>query len=548
MVKVLKVQNIQKINKDPIINLVHFTISLKKQALIFNSSKRGSEKCAEDLAKTLKKKEDLEEIAKKIENALETPTPQCKKLGFCIRHGVAFHHSGLTTKQRTLVEQGFKNKILTIISSTPTLSAGINLPAYKVIIKDYKRFSKRGMNDIPVLEYHQMSGRAGRFGYENIGKSILYVSQEKEIERLVSKYILGKPEEIFSKLAVEPTLKMYLLTLLSMEIINTKQEINNFFKNTFYASQFGDIDELLYKIENVLNVLKEYKFVKQDDNYFIATPIGKKVSEIYLNPDTANIFLEKFEIISKIIKQESAIEKIDFYSIIFFICSQLETRPHFRVKAFEEDLYSRKFELIQENPLIQFEPIITDYLEILNTTKTCDALNSWISEKDENFLFEKYQITPGEIHYKIETIDRLIYSLEEFAIIKKEFFVKNILNKLRARFKYGVCFDALVFLVFKGIGRVRARKLINFGIKKISDLKKITFENLANILGKNLATNIKNQLQLENKSTIFKFEEKPEEILKKEVSDAEVDLIIEEINKFENDKKDIQRKLLHFFK
>lgn len=228
-------EKIPTITKDEVVNLTLATLSQNKQVLIFNNSKRSSEATAQKVADALDKAilshlTELAALAKDIRTALSVPTKQCLKLCTLVEKGVAFHHSGLTAKQRMLVERGFREGYIKVISSTPTLAAGLNLPAYKVIIKDYKRYSQRGFTDIPVLEYHQMSGRAGRPGKEDSGRAVVLAKSESEIEKLVTKYIHGKPEEILSKLAVEPTLKMYMLSLLAMDFINTEEEIKYFFQ------------------------------------------------------------------------------------------------------------------------------------------------------------------------------------------------------------------------------------------------------------------------------------------------------------------------------
>ncbi len=539
--------SIKSPTKNNIVNLVLETIDLNKQVLIFNSSKSSSEKTAEDIANSIKKSsEELEDLSKKILKSIPNPTRQCRRLAKCVLKGVAFHHSGLTSKQKTLIEDAFKSGLIRVISSTPTLAAGLNLPAYKVIIKDYKRYSSRGYNDIPVLEYHQMSGRAGRPGKEEIGKSVLYVKTEDEIDRITTKYIFGSPEEIISKLAVEPTLKMYILSLVSMDIINTKPEIEEFFKSTLYAYQYKDLKSLNHNIFRILDILKEYDFIAQEDGYYIATPVGKKVSELYLNPDTAYYFIQNipkfFEIFSK-----PNTTKYDVYQLLHFICNTLEMKPLFRVFKYEEENYIRKIEDIEDSYITQFDPFEMDYNEFINTFKTADILEDWINEAPEDYICEKYKITPGELNYKNEVVDWLLYCLEEISIMKKNFYFKNFLNRLRIRFKVGIKSELLPLISLKGIGRVRARKLFNAGLKKIYDLKRAEHSTISRIVGESLALKIKKQISEDTNEKTLDLDKKPKEIKVRSVTDDEIEELIEAEQEFEKEKISKQTSLNQFF-
>jgi hypothetical protein len=77
-----------------------------------------------------------------------------KMLAGCVARGAAFHHAGLRREARGLIEGGFRKGLIKCISSTPTLAAGLNLPARRVIIRDYLRYSvDGGMQPIPVREF-----------------------------------------------------------------------------------------------------------------------------------------------------------------------------------------------------------------------------------------------------------------------------------------------------------------------------------------------------------------------------------------------------------
>ena len=88
-----------------------------------------------------------------------------------IKHGVAFHHAGVSNQQRQIIETGFKERKIKIICATPTLAAGVNLPARRVVLSSYLRYDMKygGMSPISVLDYKQMCGRAGRPQYDDRG-------------------------------------------------------------------------------------------------------------------------------------------------------------------------------------------------------------------------------------------------------------------------------------------------------------------------------------------------------------------------------------------
>ena len=97
-----------------------------------------------------------------------------KNLHMCVENGSAFHHAGLISEQRKLIEDGFRKGIIKVIAATPTLAAGLNLPARRVIIKGFRRYDVNfGQVPIPVLEYKQMAGRAGRPRLDPYGESVL---------------------------------------------------------------------------------------------------------------------------------------------------------------------------------------------------------------------------------------------------------------------------------------------------------------------------------------------------------------------------------------
>ena len=76
-----------------------------------------------------------------------------------IAHGVMFHHAGLSNDQRTEVERLFREGYIKILAATPTLAAGVNLPARTVIIRDITRYADGYSKPISGIEIQQMIGK-----------------------------------------------------------------------------------------------------------------------------------------------------------------------------------------------------------------------------------------------------------------------------------------------------------------------------------------------------------------------------------------------------
>ena len=483
---------------DPALKLALQTIEQNKQAIVFVPSRVSAEKTAEEIAKLTSF--NLPELEQEILKAASTPTKQCRKLSHSIKKGVAFHHAGLLQKQKELIEDEFRSGKIKIICATPTLAAGLSLPVFRVIIKSLKRFSGNwGMNWIPVLEYLQMAGRAGRPEYEAYGEAVCIAKDEAEKEEIHERYILGKPEAIYSKLAVEPVLRTYLLSLISSGIIRDKASMREFFTKTFWAYQFKDLQKLEVIMEKMIHLLEEWRFitVTGSNEDFVAanqvgveklrpTAIGKRVSELYLDPLTARHLadcLVNFD------------QTKNTFSLLQMISHTLEMRPLLRVRSKEQETIqeelSRRYDL-----LLTKEPSVYDleYDEFINSIKTALFFDSWIEEKDEDYLLEKFDIRPGEIRVKQETADWLLYSAEELAVLQDQKNALKEIRKLRLRVEYGVKEELLVLLKLEGIGRVRARKLCAHGLRDLGDLKKVDLTTLTQLLGKAVAESVKKQV------------------------------------------------------
>ncbi|HLC61752.1 MAG TPA: helicase-related protein [Candidatus Nanoarchaeia archaeon] len=482
-----------------VLNIAIDTIKIGKQAIVFVNTKKSAEKTAEDISKKLKKDESLSEIADDALNSLSKPTKQCERLSYCLQKGIAFHHAGLTGKQKDIIEDNFRKGSVKIICCTPTLAYGVDLPAFRAIIKDLKRFTVHGLSWIPVLDYMQMSGRAGRPNYDSEGQSIAIALTNSEKEKIGEKYVNGLPEDIYSKLAVEPVLRTYVLSLIAANFITTKKELFEFFDRTFYAHQFKDLRRLHATISKVIDLLDEWEFIIRsgddgfsgadeiDDEKYKTTLIGKRVAELYIDPLTAYFIITCL--------RDASDKKLDAFSFLQMISHTLEIRPMLKVGLREHDKIQEQMlelsdYLLEDEPLM-YEP---EYEDFLNSVKTALMFNQWISEQDEEFLLEEYNIRPGELRAKIDIADWLLYSTEELAKLLHFQSVLKEIVKLRLRLKYGVKEELLALIRLENVGRVRARILFRNRIKDVQDLKSADLVTLTQLLGEKTALGIKKQI------------------------------------------------------
>jgi len=468
------------------------TISMKKQALYFVATRKYTESLAENLGRFNQKflerneKRELTKISDEIKSVLEIPTKQCRKLAECVKNGVAFHHAGLLYKQKKMIEDNFKQGLLRCIIATPTLAYGVNLPAFRVIVRDLRRYyAGFGSRFIPVLEYKQFAGRCGRPDYDEWGESILIAKSEDEAQELTDKYILGEPEEIRSKLAFDPVLRMQTLALIASGFVKNEDALMKFFEKTFFAYQYGDVSEINSKLEEILEILVKFEFIAREKEKLIPTRIGKRVSELYIDPFTARHIIECLGRAVKV--------KADTFSYLHMITNTLEMKPLLSVgnKDFEEIngiIATKKFlQKIPQDWDLEFD-------EFLKSVKTTMMFQNWADESTEDQLMTKFRVAPGELWTRLSNADWLLYASQELALLLG---YKNLLNnirKIRVRVKYGIKEELLPLVRLEQIGRIRSRKLYNAGLKTISDLKKIPLLSLERIVGPKVAAIIKKQL------------------------------------------------------
>jgi helicase len=409
-----------------------------------------------------------------------------QKLRACIGQGVAFHHAGLSTVQRRAVEQGFKDRLIKCIVATPTLAAGVNIPARRVIIRDLWRYdSGFGMHPIPILEYKQQAGRAGRPQYDTEGEAITIAKNPEQRDRIFENYLLADTEPIYSKLGSQSALRMHLLSAIATRFVETDESIYQFAENTFYAYQ-SDIGTLRDEIDTAVQFLLEYGFIESIDNRYTATLFGSRTSSLYIDPLSAVQLRTALE--------HTKDKPLSSVSYLHAICSTPDIRSLYLRSTdtwIEEKAERLKGTLILEPPSLSSQ----DYEWFLSDLKTALLLEDWISELSEDRLISKYNIGPGDIYSLVETAEWLLHATQEFTRMYNFSLVPDV-SDLIVRVHNGCKKELLNLISLRGIGRVRARALYTEGFKTVHELRGVPLERLAQIktIGTTIARSIKNQI------------------------------------------------------
>ena len=455
------------------------------QSLVFAETRTRSKslatKAADVISKMLEKNElkELEKTSKKILSQNEH-TEIVKTLAILVKKGVAFHHAGLNQNCRETIEKEFRKGTIKLLSSTPTLAAGVNLPARRVVISSVNRYNgKIGRNmPISVLEYKQLCGRAGRPQYDDFGESIIVGTGNTE--DLIEHYIDGEPEPIISKITDDKSLRTHVLSVVVTHPGIKKEEILNFFLETLGGLQSRKTT-LKFAIDISLRFLSsEYLLIKKGERY-AATEFGKKTSMLYIDPLTATHFRNAVEHVSK--------DRKHTFGFLHLISNCEEFFPKFSLR--NKDYESASL-MIENNSSELLEPI-SEY----DCSRSLLALQAWITESSELSLSDSLSIESGDMHRMAEMANWLSYCLREISKHVERADLLEELDDLRRRIVYGIREELLDLVRVKGIGRVRARILYKHKIKNLDDLSKISTSKLAEIdkIGPTIADNIKSELR-----------------------------------------------------
>ena len=552
------------------------TITRGGQLLVFVSSRSSAQKEARELSKQCRRLladgahglnsetvERWEEVASSVSQTEGSNLG--KALSNALRGGVAFHHAGLTGRQRGIIEEAFREGELACIVATPTLAQGVNLPARTVVIRDYRRWSAAaGMSmPLPVMEVMQMMGRAGRPKYDDVGESWLLAKGREEEDKLVSLYLHGQPEEVTSKLAnpnamraeEDPALLTHVLSMLATGGISDRDALGRFFSKTFLATHL-DPEDLAARLDDVISWLASNGMIdrtgeseevklrmleeipnEQDEEWeddlpswvdsasevlgidvrgndeesqykprrgppifgfrkasvhesyeqdppesasmtYRATTLGERVSQLYLNPISGRMIRDGLGRAMATLTGEDQYRQVSPLSLLHLVSCTPDFLPLWPRKgdydAIQAAIHGHEREFLTRAVDLDEERRMKGVL----------VLQSWTEEFRIDQIEEEWGVQPGDLRGRVEIAEWLLYATrrilaedEDLASTDKSSHrtLVEAVDEIHRRVRYGCKTDLLGLVALRGVGRTRARQMVDLlGVSNASDLAELT--------------------------------------------------------------------------
>ncbi len=230
--------------EDTIKTIVKDTLQQSGSILIFTPTRYEAEMLCKEISNFIREQDlryliDYRELRGRIsEYRAQMRTKLDQRLFFSILNGVAFHHAGVAFETKRFIEELFRKGLLKIVTCTPTLSAGINMPAKVVIIKDVG--ITRPYLLLQTNTFHQMCGRAGRPGFDTQGNAIVLASCEGEKHDIELMYFLPhstipKYEPVDSQfMEHDHLLEQFLIWIAEARHLVKEQELRELTLKTFW--------------------------------------------------------------------------------------------------------------------------------------------------------------------------------------------------------------------------------------------------------------------------------------------------------------------------
>jgi helicase len=406
---------------------------------------------------------------------------------------VSHHHAGLGMTERRQIEADFREGRLDCIVATPTLEMGLNLPCRIVVIADHTRWDGESFSALPVWNYLQRAGRAGRPGQDSAGRAILLAPTWA---RKFPNYDRSPPEPVRSQLHRELSLAEQVLVEIASGCCRTREELEaSFLKHTLAHIQHphNSID-----LEVCVARMLAADFIEQDSKSKLrATPIGWTAVREQLSPSAA------MQILS--LRTGHTPTKLSNFDLLLHHCWSRDLQPRLPASI---EIIDHLEELICDIPSLLLDTAPPEELAprvIASGVLMATLCWAQVEGRDLEALCAPLDVYPTDAYSLVENLVRLLNSSAALvAAYEKHNAVESPtenappsaanlrerLTTLAMSLQYGLPGNAVSLTRVPGCGGMLARRLFDAGITDLEDLALEEPEELAKIrgIGKKRAT------------------------------------------------------------
>jgi ATP-dependent RNA helicase HelY len=145
---------------------------------------------------------------------------------------VGAHHSGQLPFWKLALEQLMTEGLLDAVFATTTVAAGVNFPARTIALLNSDRFNGTQFLPLDPTEFHQMTGRAGRRGMDEIGFALIVPGRYMDV-RLIHKLLTAPASEVESRIRINFSMVLNLL------LSHTPDRVQEMLQRSFAAWRRG---------------------------------------------------------------------------------------------------------------------------------------------------------------------------------------------------------------------------------------------------------------------------------------------------------------------
>lgn len=397
------------------------------------------------------------------------------------------HHAGLSLAERRRIESDFRNGDLSCLVATPTLEMGLNLPCRTVIIADSSRWNGEAFEPLPVWNYLQRAGRAGRPGQDGTGRAILLTPAWGRGK--MPDYGRATPEPIRSHLSRSSSLAEQILIEVASRSCRTKAQLmGSFLPSTLAYRQEPTITN---RFAACLDDLLSSELMNEDETGILhPTKAGWIAVRHQLAPTTAKHLLSLSDLDKGCV--------LTGYDLLLHHCWTRELQPQLPVQI---EVIEALEGLVHDIPSHLLDVAPPEWLAPRQCVSgVLMATLAWHHAQglDPENICTQLDVYPHDAQVLRENLVRLLQaSADLHAAVAPEIepeqerlrellcgpSLTSRLSRLALQLEHGLAGDAVLLTLVPGCGGRLARRLADAGISDLEDLCNESPESLAGIRG-----------------------------------------------------------------